>query len=272
MKQATQRRIRDVAEWCTAHAFVLGCFVLPLGLGVAYENGTLGDASITAPDERTAVYMASMSMIPFPDASAEVIEVTDELVNQPKARPEAESSQGRTDAPLPEIDPQGKTPAPEHSDTPTRKSTPSEEEVADSLRAGGRVEGQTQDGDGKKAQACLPDNPAIRPAGGDIYDVDQDLVDYYVDHLREAEKLANTFWQVGRDGEVKGFRIKRVRCGNDLYQLGFRGGDVVQAVNGEPITSIPQAIKAYRKVRRKQKLVVEIKRNKNERTLVFRLR
>ncbi len=272
VKQATQRRIRDVAEWLTAHGFVLGCFVLPLGLGVAYETGTLGDASITEPGDRTAVYMASMSMIPFPDPSVEVIEVTDELVNTPKSRPQSEPSDGTTDAPLPEIDPEGTTPAPRTSDTPTRKNTPREEEVADSLRAGGRVEGPTQDGDGARAQECLPDNPSIRSVGQDTYEVDQDLVDYYVDHLREAEKLALTHWQHGSQGNVMGFRVRRIRCGNDLYQLGFRGGDIVQKVNGEEITSIPQAIKAYRKVRRKQKLVIQIKRNKQDRKLVYQLR
>ena len=62
-----------------------------------------------------------------------------------------------------------------------------------------------------------------------------------------------------------------MRCGNDLYQLGFRGGDVVLAVNGETVTSVAQAIGAYRRLRKEKVLEVTIRRNQVERVLKYTL-
>ena len=49
----------------------------------------------------------------------------------------------------------------------------------------------------------------------------------------------------------------QMRCGDDLYQRGFRGGDAVLSVNEEPVTSLCQAVEAYRKLRNKQEMVLE---------------
>ncbi|MCK6524570.1 hypothetical protein L6R49_24455 [Myxococcota bacterium] len=53
--------------------------------------------------------------------------------------------------------------------------------------------------------------------------------------------------------------------------LGFRGGDAVLSVNEEPVTSISQAVEAYRKLRNKKKLRVKIRRNKKELVLEYTL-
>ena len=214
--------------------------------------------------ERTVEYMASMSLIPFPDASEEVREITDELLQEPGPTKGAESDEAGTDNPLEATSDEG-TPAPKQG-TPTLTA-----EDEEAVRSGGKSTGPTQDGDGDKAQECLPDNPDIEAMGEDRYRVKQEVVDYYVNHLNQAEELAVTYWQQGKEGEIIGFRIRRVRCGNDLYQLGFRGGDVIIAVNDEPVATTAQIIKAYMKVRNKKKLTVTLRRNKKERTFRYTL-
>lgn len=257
---------KHALEWLVCHAFVGGCFLLPLALGMAYESGTMGEL-VERPSERTVTYMASMSMIPFPDPDAEVLEVTDELLEKPKpsstdASPDdAEGSE----VPLEATETDG-NPAPEKGRPET---TPTAEQV-EQVKSGGKSKGPTQDGDGAKAQECLPDNPNIKPAKKALtWRVKRDLVDYYTTHLNEATSLAATYWQKGKEGQTVGFKVRRIRCGNDLYQMGFRGNDVIRQVNGEPVTSIPQAIKAYRRVRKDDRLVIVIRRNHEEMVLTY---
>jgi len=211
--------------------------------------------------ERTVEYMASMSLIPFPDASEEVREVTDVLLQPPGPTEGDEGEDDGTEQPLEETTDEGKS-----NPAGGRKVV---DDDPDAIHSGGKVKGPTQDGSGDLAQECLPDNPDITALGGDRYRVKRELVDHYVNNLKEAEKLAKTFWQLGKEGEVIGFRIRRVRCGNDLYQMGFRGGDVVIAVNEEPVATTPQVVKAYLKLRRKNKLRITIRRNKKERVLKY---
>ncbi len=213
--------------------------------------------------ERTVEYMASMSLIPFPDASEEVKDVTDELLQPPGPTKGVEGEEDGTEQPLEQTSDKG-----DPSPTGGRKLT---EENPEAIRSGGKVEGPTQDGTGDKAQECLPDNPDITALGGDRFRVKRELVDHYVNNLKEAETLAKTYWQLGREGEVIGFRIRKVRCGNDLYQMGFRGGDVVIAVNEELVATTPQVIRAYMKLRRKNKLRITVRRNKKERVLKYTL-
>lgn len=64
----------------------------------------------------------------------------------------------------------------------------------------------------------------------------------------EAEALSRAGRYVphrGADGEVDGFRVSAVRRGSLLDTCGFKNGDVVQRVNGAPLTTADQALAAY---------------------------
>lgn len=212
------------------------------------------------PGEEVVEYMASMSLTPFPDPSARALEVTEELLappsrhNQPAAKPS--ESKAKT-APVKAVS--GVKGTPVASGEPTSTDRAGSNQVS-----GGKVRGPTQDGEGSVAQECLPPNPEIHQVTSVRWRVSQELIDYYINHLRAAEKLADTRWVEGKSGSVFGFRVLRVRCGNDLYQLGFRGGDTVIAVNGEPITSTAQAVSAYMKVRNDKRVKVKLKRRGQE--------
>ncbi|MCB9765821.1 MAG: hypothetical protein H6739_38960 [Alphaproteobacteria bacterium] len=265
-----RRRIKAIVQAILAFTLTAGFYLGPLAAAVLV--GALEDTIVSElPLQRTVDYMASMSMIPFPEPNAEVIEVTQELLEPPSSKeateppPEPERADSSSTAPVkPQDGPGKKIEAGEQSQkTPPPGST--------TERSGGKVKGPTQDGEGARAQDCLPDNPDIRAMGDHRYRVKQDLIDYYVNHLREASALAVTAWQKGGQGDITGFRVFRLRCGNDLYQLGFRGGDLVQEVNGEPVTTTRQAIGAYLRLRNEKRLEVTIKRRKEIITLRYRL-
>jgi len=120
----------------------------------------------------------------------------------------------------------------------------------------------------RRARQCAEPTPGITRTGAGRYDLDQDLVDHYARHPREAEKLARSAWHRGPSGEVDGFRLWRVRCGTPLHQLGLRNGDVVHEVGGRTVTSIPQALRAWRKLRRNERLKVIVTDRKGGRKVL----
>ncbi|MEL6344569.1 MAG: PDZ domain-containing protein [Myxococcota bacterium] len=124
-------------------------------------------------------------------------------------------------------------------------------------------EALASDGEGRnkrrRRRPCVDGVDSIQAMGGDRYTVERDLVDYYSRDLKEAARLAYVHWH-RQDGEIVGFRVRRIRCGSVLHQAGFRNGDVIHSINGKPVTSIPQALMAYRKLRRKKRLQVDVTR------------
>lgn len=122
-----------------------------------------------------------------------------------------------------------------------------------------------------KVKECLPPIDEIVKIDDAQWRIDRDLVDYYVKHLDEAEKLAWIGWHRDEAGDIDGFKIKRIRCGSVLDQAGFKNGDVVLEINGRPVTSIPQAIGAYYRLRTKRNLRVDLAREGETVRLKYKL-
>ena len=112
----------------------------------------------------------------------------------------------------------------------------------------------------KRGKKCLEPSPEIRQVSAQHYVIQKELVDLYLNDLNEAEKLAWVSWNRTPSGEIDGFVVKRVRCGGVLHTAGIRNGDVVTQINRHEVTTIPQAFKAYRKLRRRDTLELHITR------------
>ena len=123
----------------------------------------------------------------------------------------------------------------------------------------------------KKRRTCQEADPRITATGDDQFSVKRDLIDRYTGDLEAAAKLAWVGWHRDPRGDIDGFKVKRIQCGSVLHQAGFRNGDVVRTVNGKPVTTIPQALIAYRKLRKKRQLKVELDRGGDRRELRYRL-
>ncbi|MFT5685731.1 MAG: hypothetical protein ACI8RZ_006685 [Myxococcota bacterium] len=111
----------------------------------------------------------------------------------------------------------------------------------------------------KKKRNCVEGTDSITELGPDRYQIERDLIDYYAGDMREAMTLASVYWY-REEGDVVGFKVRRIKCGSVLHQAGFRNGDVIHSINGREVTTIPQALAAYRKLRRKRKLEVVLTR------------
>lgn len=123
----------------------------------------------------------------------------------------------------------------------------------------------------RRRRPCVEGSDSIKALGDNRFAVERDLIDHYSGDLREASKLAMVHWY-RESGEVIGFKVRRIRCGSVLFEAGFRNGDVIHRINGKPVTTIPQALFAYRKLRKKKRLNVEVTRRDGTRVnLRYRL-
>jgi len=106
---------------------------------------------------------------------------------------------------------------------------------------------------------CIENSEAVVDLGRNRYSVERDLIDYYAEDLAEAGKLARVGWY-REQGDVVGFKIRRITCGNVLHQAGFRNGDVITSINGSTITNVAGALMAYRQLRSRRSLAVRVQR------------
>jgi len=63
--------------------------------------------------------------------------------------------------------------------------------------------------------------------------------------------------------QLEGFRISYMRAGNVLLQMGFRNGDVITRVNGEPVTSPDQAQEFFDRLYEGGEMTIDINRRRH---------
>lgn len=266
------RRVKAAFQAVLAFTLTTTAYLGPFVMAVLATK--IPDIELFDKPEPAVRYMASMSLTPFPDPTAEVVEITEELMEPPprmKPKEKPQEKQEKREAPEEASAP---VDAQEGPGTPIKQGAQSKKDPVpqtNGQRSGGKVQGPTQDGTGRKAQDCLPDNPDIKKVDDYSYRVKRDLIDYYVNHLKKAEQLATTLWVETNSGEITGFKVTKVRCGNDLHQLGFRPGDVVLAINGAPVTTTKEAVAAYMELRSANVLKVRLRRRRQIYELTFRL-
>lgn len=125
---------------------------------------------------------------------------------------------------------------------------------------GGKGGAQAKAKSAPKGPKCVDPTPGIVQVSEDEFEIDAAIVAHYAHDLVEASKLAYVSWAYNDAEEIIGFKVRRIRCGSPLWQAGLRNGDVITAINGRTITTIPQALKAYRKFKKKDNFRLEVLR------------
>jgi general secretion pathway protein C len=75
-----------------------------------------------------------------------------------------------------------------------------------------------------------------------------------------------------KDGETKGFRLRRIEKGSPLEMLGAQRGDIIHSVNGVDLTSVDKALAAYQSMRSESRLVFSITRRGKPTDLVINIK
>ncbi len=68
-------------------------------------------------------------------------------------------------------------------------------------------------------------------------------------------------------GQMRGFRLYRIRDGSPLHRLGFESGDVVNEVNGIEMTSIDRPIQAYTSLGSERSFTINFTRDGRRRSM-----
>mgnify|MGYP001064717564 CR=1 FL=1 len=70
-------------------------------------------------------------------------------------------------------------------------------------------------------------------------------------------------------GQRDGFLLARVQPASLFSRLGLQTGDVIKTVDGQPITSVGEALGLYKNLTPGNRVEVVISRQGNDQTLVF---
>jgi len=125
-----------------------------------------------------------------------------------------------------------------------------------------------------KRKAVVPSSSAS-PEGevidaGDHKIVDKSLLEHYTAHMDEIYKNIG-IRDVKKSGRIEGFRVTFVKRGSPFSKLGLRRGDVLKAVNGQPLTSYKAAFDAYKSVSDAAGLTLTIQRGNKEMELEYEI-
>jgi type II secretion system protein C len=101
--------------------------------------------------------------------------------------------------------------------------------------------------------------------------IDRQLFDSSLQDLDALSRMARAIPHRDSGGNVDGFRLSGVRPNELLYNLGIRSGDVVHGVNGQPLTSIAEAMNAMSGLQRSSTFNFEITRRGQKMTMNYRV-
>jgi len=128
----------------------------------------------------------------------------------------------------------------------------------------------------KRAQAGHTIPSESKKERGEIIDVgdhkivDRSLIDHYTKNMNDIYKNIG-IRDIKKNGKIDGFRITFVKRGTPFAKLGLRRGDVLKAVNGQPLDSYKAAFDAYKSVNDTQGLTLTIKRGNKEMELEYEI-
>jgi len=243
-----RRQIKEAGLACLTFSGVASLYIMPIAMLLASpRQRVVATAIYDTPPVRQVVFDLS----PLDAISDDAIINVDDVPRSPEIEPVIESEIENINLPSFEI-------VPENINLEAPSSATSRTETPEKSKKRRRR---------RNRYANCQDNEGI-DATNNGFSVGREVVDYYA-HITRYRKLGHVSWHEGDDGERDGFKLRRINC--DLREAGIRNGDIVNTVNGRTVQTIPQAISLWFKVRRKNRIVLEITRRGVPMTIKYRL-
>jgi len=124
--------------------------------------------------------------------------------------------------------------------------------------------------DAKSAKAGKWDG--VEKDGETKFTIDEDTFNKI---LENPEKLANQIRAVphtDESGNIDGYRLSGIRRSSLFRKLGIKNGDVVHSVNGNDLTSVSSAMKAYESLQSERNFNFEVTSRKKKKTYEYEVR
>lgn len=126
----------------------------------------------------------------------------------------------------------------------------------------------------KPKVAPAPQNPAaaLSPKReGDTTVIPKDLFDRYRTSAREIQKQINAVPYMV-NGQLSGFKVNFIKKGSDFSKLGVQRGDIITAINGEPLTNLKVPIEFFNNLDTVTAATFTIKRGNETKELEYEVR
>ncbi len=105
---------------------------------------------------------------------------------------------------------------------------------------------------------------------GDHKVVDRELIKHYTTHMNEIYKNIGLA-DMRTSGSLEGFKVTFVRRGTPFAKLGLRRGDILKAINGQPLDSYKAAFDAYKNILKTENVTLQIQRGDQEMELNYEI-
>jgi|GEM_PF-303503 general secretion pathway protein C len=124
----------------------------------------------------------------------------------------------------------------------------------------------------KSPPRAVPKEAAKQSAGiverGDTKVIRRTLIEEYTQNPEKIWKNIGLY-EVKNGGKLDGFKVRFVRRGSPFEKLGLKRGDVIKAINGEPITDYATPMRMLRDADTIDDLSLTIERNHEEQELKY---
>jgi type II secretion system protein C len=104
------------------------------------------------------------------------------------------------------------------------------------------------------------------------YVIDRQLFDSALQDLDALSRMARAIPHRDSSGNPDGFRLSGVRRDQLLYNLGIRSGDIIHGVNGQPLTTMAEAMNAMQMLQRDSSFSFEVTRRGQRSSMNYQVR
>ena len=112
---------------------------------------------------------------------------------------------------------------------------------------------------------------AESPGDTSTYNISKDLVQNGVNNVAEIMSKVRIKPHF-KDGKAVGFKISRIKQGSIFKTMGFKSGDVIQSVNGQPVQTAEDIMRLYETMKDSSYFNIGITRGNQAKTLNFKVR
>ena len=112
---------------------------------------------------------------------------------------------------------------------------------------------------------------AESPGDTSTYNISKDLVQNGINNVAEIMSKVRIKPHF-KDGKPVGFKISRIKQGSIFKTMGFKSGDVIQSVNGQPVQTAEDIMRLYETMKDSSYFNIGITRGNQAKTLNFKVR
>ena len=120
-----------------------------------------------------------------------------------------------------------------------------------------------------RAPGPAADDGGISKLSDTKFAVDQSVLDSAMGNFEELATQLKVYPHKGPDGQIDGYRVSAIRPNSLFSKLGLKNGDIVNGVNGQPLTSAEGALATYQTLRSERSFTFDITRKNQKQTMEY---